>query len=176
MFGSDQGLVSQFNQLLADFVVQALGELTGIKTLWVVGERVKGYLHDATLPVAGSFEVPNSSTAISSLVERIRIEIETQREQDKVAQVYLFHNLPKSGAVYVPVMQRLLPLDETWQRGLSDIAWPSGNLPEVIGYETSLQALISEYLFISLFRDCAESLASENASRLAAMQRAEKNS
>jgi quercetin 2,3-dioxygenase len=32
-----------------------------------------------------------------------------------------------------------------------------------------------EYLFISLFRACAESLASENASRLAAMERADKN-
>jgi alternate F1F0 ATPase F1 subunit gamma len=30
-------------------------------------------------------------------------------------------------------------------------------------------------LFVSLFRACAESLASENASRLAAMQRADKN-
>ena len=34
---------------------------------------------------------------------------------------------------------------------------------------------VREYLFVSLFRACAESLASENASRLAAMQRAEKN-
>ena len=34
---------------------------------------------------------------------------------------------------------------------------------------------IREYLFVSLFRACAESLASENASRLAAMQRADKN-
>ena len=39
----------------------------------------------------------------------------------------------------------------------------------------SAKALIGEYLFILLFRACAESLASENASRLAAMQRAEKN-
>jgi F-type H+-transporting ATPase subunit gamma len=38
-----------------------------------------------------------------------------------------------------------------------------------------LRALIREYLFVSLFRACAESLASENASRLAAMQRADKN-
>ena len=36
-------------------------------------------------------------------------------------------------------------------------------------------SLISEYLFTSLFKACAESLASENASRLVAMQRAEKN-
>jgi F-type H+-transporting ATPase subunit gamma len=39
----------------------------------------------------------------------------------------------------------------------------------------TLRALIREYLFISLFRACAESLASENASRLSAMERADKN-
>ena len=49
-------------------------------------------------------------------------------------------------------------------------------LPEVLGHGAgTLRALIREYLFVSLFRACAESLASENASRLAAMQRAEKN-
>lgn len=42
-------------------------------------------------------------------------------------------------------------------------------------YHISVRALIREYLFISLFRACAESLASENASRLAAMERADKN-
>ena len=40
---------------------------------------------------------------------------------------------------------------------------------------STLHALVREYLFISLFRACAESLASENASRLAAMQRADNN-
>ena len=55
-------------------------------------------------------------------------------------------------------------------------AWPTGNLPEVMGADSiTLRALIREYLFISLFRACAESLASENASRLAAMERADKN-
>jgi F-type H+-transporting ATPase subunit gamma len=38
-----------------------------------------------------------------------------------------------------------------------------------------LRALIREHLFISLFRACADSLASENASRLAAMDRADTN-
>ena len=48
--------------------------------------------------------------------------------------------------------------------------------PEVIGGGiTTLRALVREYLFVSLFRASAESLASENASRLAAMERAEKN-
>ncbi|MGA8863508.1 MAG: F0F1 ATP synthase subunit gamma [Gallionella sp.] len=176
VFGSDQGLVGQFNETLADFAVNNLKSMQGGKIIWAVGERMQGYLADAALPVAGNFPLPNSIVAITPLVGRILIEIEAQREQGKVAEVYLFHNRPKSGAVYEPVMQRLLPLDETWRRGLSELHWPTGNLPEVlVGGEATLAALIREYLFISLFRACAESLASENASRLAAMQRAEKN-
>lgn len=72
--------------------------------------------------------------------------------------------------------QRLLPLDDVWRRDLAGIRWPTHNLPEVMNdSEQTLLALVREYLFVSLFRACAESLASENASRLAAMQRAEKN-
>jgi F-type H+-transporting ATPase subunit gamma len=76
----------------------------------------------------------------------------------------------------LPAGQQLLPLDEAWRGRLAELPWPTGNLPEVMGEGTaSLRALIREYLFVSLYRACAESLASENASRLAAMQRAEKN-
>ncbi|MEB0059453.1 F0F1 ATP synthase subunit gamma [Variovorax sp. LG9.2] len=42
-------------------------------------------------------------------------------------------------------------------------------------HRATLRALIREYLFVSIFRACAESLASENASRLAAMDRADRN-
>jgi F-type H+-transporting ATPase subunit gamma len=38
-----------------------------------------------------------------------------------------------------------------------------------------VQSLVHEYLFVSLFRAFADSLASENASRLASMQVAERN-
>jgi F-type H+-transporting ATPase subunit gamma len=70
----------------------------------------------------------------------------------------------------------LLPLDAAWADGLAQKPWPTPMPPEVLGDSTTtLRALIREYLFISLFRACAESLASENASRLAAMQRADKN-
>ena len=69
-----------------------------------------------------------------------------------------------------------MPLDAPWAQGLAKIPWPTKTLPEVAGVgTTTLRALIREYLFISLFRACAESLASENASRLVAMQRADKN-
>jgi F-type H+-transporting ATPase subunit gamma len=78
------------------------------------------------------------------------------------------------------VTQRLLPLDGAWQRKLVGQPWPTKQLPEVLGRAQganaqALRAFIREHLFVSLFRASAESLASENASRLAAMQRADKN-
>ena len=176
VFGSDQGLVGQFNEVLADFTAESLRGLPGDTHIWTLGERIVGYLEQGELPVAGNFPVPNSIAAITTLVGRVLLEIERQRDQGRVAEVYLFYNRPKSRAVYEPVMQRLLPLDETWRTELTQSKWPSANLPETLeSGDATLRALISEYLFISLFRACAESLASEHASRLAAMQRAEKN-
>jgi F-type H+-transporting ATPase subunit gamma len=176
VFGSDQGLVGQFNEDMVSFLVQTLESLPGEKMVWAVGERIQSRLADIDLNVKGSFTLPNSISAITPLVGQILIEMETQREKGAVVQVYLFHNSPKSGAIYAPVSQRLLPLDDVWRRDLAAIPWPTNNLPEVMnGNEQALPALVREYLFVSLFRACAESLASENASRLAAMQRAEKN-
>jgi hypothetical protein len=96
--------------------------------------------------------------------------------QDESAELYIFHNRPHAGAGYIPVGQRLLPFDEEWRYSLVKRPWPTGCLPEVMGSDlATLRVFIGEYLFVSLFRACAESLASENASRLAAMQRADKN-
>jgi F-type H+-transporting ATPase subunit gamma len=176
VFGSDQGLVGQYNDVVADFAVKTLAAFSGKHQIWAVGERVQARLSDAGLPLIGLFAVPNSVKAITPLVGQILIESETRHSQGEVTELYLFYNRPTSGAVYAPVSQRLLPLDETWQRKLAERSWPTGNLPEVMGgCAATLRALIREYLFVSLFRACAESLASENASRLAAMQRADKN-
>ena len=73
-------------------------------------------------------------------------------------------------------MQRFLPLDKKWKNSLQKLHWPTQLPPQIAGgARPTLLALVSEYLFVSLFKACAESLASENASRLEAMQRAEKN-
>jgi F-type H+-transporting ATPase subunit gamma len=176
VFGSDQGLVGQFNDLLADFVAKALNALPGEKKVWAVGERIQARLADAGLPPVGLFAVPTSVDAITPLVGRILVESEAHHGNGEISQLYLFHNRPKSGAAYEPVSQHMLPLDKKWELTLADLPWPTGNLPEAIGsQEQTLWALVREYLFVSLYKACAESLASENASRLAAMQRAERN-
>jgi len=176
VFGSDQGLVGQFNDVVADYAIKTLAALPGKCHIWAVGERVHARLADAGLPLVGLFTVPNSVHAIAPLVGQIQIESEAHRGKSENAPLWVFHNRPLSGALYEPVSQRLLPLDAQWRQGLTKIYWPTTNLPEVMGSGiATLRALIREYLFISLFRACAESLASENASRLAAMERADKN-
>jgi F-type H+-transporting ATPase subunit gamma len=176
VFGSDQGLVGQFNDVVADFAVKALSGLSEEPRVWAVGERVHACLANAGLPPGKLLTVPSSVKAITPLVGQILMETEGNPRQGDVGELHLFYNRPTSGAAHAPVGQRLLPLDATWRRNLAELPWPTSLLPEVMGRGTvTLRALIREYLFVSLFRACAESLASENASRLAAMQRADKN-
>ncbi len=176
VFGSDQGLVGQFNDQVADFAMQAIAARPGKPQVWAVGERVHSRLAGEGRPVVGRFTLPSSVKGITPLVGQILVESERHRGQNEEAELHLFYNRPTSGASYEPVGVQLLPLDEVWRHKLAELPWPTRNPPEVMGGAvTTLRALIREYLFVSLFRACAESLASENASRLAAMQRADKN-
>ena len=175
VFGSDQGLVGQFNETMADFVEKTLTAMPGKKKIWTVGERIEACLADAGLPLAGRFTVPSSIAAITSLVGQLQLETET-RGADACSELYVFHTCPGARGLNNAVSQRLLPLDAKWQRNVAKNSWPTKNAPQLFGHEEStVRGFVREYLFISLFKACAESLASENASRLAAMQRAEKN-
>ena len=176
VFGSDQGLVGSFNDSLTDFTATSLRAMQGKKEIWATGERIQLLLEDAGFDVTQKFPVPASVHAITQLVGQILVHSQQDTEKEPLKEFYIFHNQPKAGSGYQPVSQRLLPMDETWWQGFKNIKWPTPQLPQVAGsIKPTLAALIREYLFVSLFKSCAESLDSENASRLAAMQRAEKN-
>ena len=179
VFGSDQGLVGRFNEVVVDHAMVDLGPLRAKAQVWAVGDRVRTRLLDAEVPPVGSFLVPGSVQLITRLVAQILLTVQApDREtasKPSTGTLLLFYNRPTDSG-YTPVTQRLLPLDEKWQRGLARQPWPTAQRPEVLGLEPqALRAFIREHLFVSLFRACAESLASENASRLAAMQRADRN-
>lgn len=176
VFGSDQGLVGQFNEVIVEHAIAALRTLPGRRVVWAVGERVAARLQDAAVEVAGVYRVPVSIEAVASLVERLQFDTEVYPGQRTSPHLHIFYHRPKAGALYEPVGQRLLPLDNAWRTQRQKEAWPAKQRPEVMGPAAAiLQSLIREHLFIWLYRACAESLASENASRLAAMERADKN-
>jgi F-type H+-transporting ATPase subunit gamma len=177
LFGSDQGLVGRFNEVLLAHAMSVLATRPGkTRTLWVVGERLRALVAESGAAGVVLLPVPTSVHAITPLVGEILVAIEAKRTPGGVGCVHVFHNQPKAGAIYEPVGRRLLPLDRAWQRRAAAVRWPTKRPPQVVGdVSFTLQSLIRDYLFVVLFQACAESLASENASRLAAMQRADKN-
>lgn len=176
VFGSDQGLVGQFNEIVTAFAAKALADHRGNVEIWAVGDRAQDRLGEAGLRSAQAFTVPASVKAISPLVGRILDAVEASHGGDGARELWLFHNRPSSASKFGPVAQRLLPLDEAWARRIAAIPWPTAEPAQALGpAEAVLRQMIRQHLFVSLFRACAESLASENASRLAAMQRADKN-
>jgi F-type H+-transporting ATPase subunit gamma len=176
VFGSDQGLVGQFNESLATFVQQKLSAMDASVAVWSVGERVQVRLLDAGMDVRPALAVPQSVKGITPLVGELLLQAVRLAQAPSATELLIFHNRPVSGSVFAPVVQRLLPLDAAWRDAMAGVAWPTKNPPQVVhGGGATLRVLIGEYLFVSLFRACAESLASENASRLAAMERADRN-
>ncbi|HEX7479761.1 MAG TPA: F0F1 ATP synthase subunit gamma, partial [Polyangiales bacterium] len=123
VFGSDQGLVGQFNELVADYALETLAALPAKPLVWAVGERVHARLVEAGLPLSTRLAVPSSVNAIAPLVGRILVESESNSGPGPVTQLHLFYNRPTSGASCAPVSQRLLPLDEDWRRKLAEPAW-----------------------------------------------------
>jgi F-type H+-transporting ATPase subunit gamma len=170
IFGSDQGLVGQFNDTLLSFMRKTLGNESADTLFWPVGERIQSGLNEQKPFGVRNISLPRKMESITLLVTELLVEIEAQRKDRKVNDIYLFFNAPLSNTGYAPKVQKLLPLDTKWQHKLVTEHWPGRSLPELInGQRRCLISLIHEYLFVSLFKACTASLASENGSRLAAM-------
>ncbi len=173
VFGSDQGLVGRFNEVLMDFAMSNIHPPPG--RIWAVGERMQALIPAPLIAVPQAWAVPASVEAITALVGRILVDL-AARDRGDISELHVFHNRPRTAGAYEPVGRRLLPLDAAWRSGIAAVRWPTRSAPQVIDPPgPALEAFIRGYLFVILFQACAESLAAENASRLAAMQRAEKN-
>ena len=179
VFGSDQGLCGQFN---AQVVAHALDELAAMKVpeenrfILTVGERVKDHMERADQMIYDNLTTPSSTAGITPMVQEIVMILQEWHFVLHIPHIYLFYNHYISGANFKPHTLRLLPVDRSWLEGLKARKWDSKTLPLfTMDWDVLFASLIREYLFVSIYRAFTESLASENASRLAAMQNAEKN-
>jgi F-type H+-transporting ATPase subunit gamma len=179
VFGSDQGMCGQFNDRIATYAVDRMNGMQvrhRDRSLLSIGVRVTARLEDARQPIERTFMVPNSDLGITAEVQEVLLHIEGWRSQQNIDRIVLFFNSQVSGAAYEPRMTHLLPLDLGWLRELEQVPWPSKVLPIFrMEWDEIFAALIREHIFASLYRAFAQSLASENAARLAAMQIAERN-
>ena len=178
VFGSDQGMCGSLNDQVVGHAMAHLEELEtepGKRVVLAVGERARSRLEERGQPVEATMAVPGGVEGITPRVRDLLQKILAWQERG-VDRVILFHSEPLSGASYRPRTVGLLPLDRAWIQRLQETPWPTRALPFFRDDPQALfSGLVREYLFAGLFRAFAQSLASENASRLASMQGAEKN-
>jgi len=179
VFGTDQGLCGQFNNIVTQHALEEV-ERTDFKKeerfFIVIGVKAADILGDTGQNVFETLTTPGSTAGITAMVQDITLLLEDWRFKRSVENMYLFYNEYISGATYRPRTLRLLPVDQAWLADLRKQKWSSRTLPLfTMDWERIFRSLIREYLFVSVYRAFANSLASENASRLAAMQNAEKN-
>lgn len=180
VFGSDHGLAGRFNEQIVDFALRkywaALEEaLPDLRILACVGEQVSTRMASAGKGVRELFGVPASITGITTSVQMLLERLEGWCDQEGVQRVLLFYNRPVAASRFTPYAETLLPVDLAALRR-RNVEWPSRSLPTfTMAAPRLLAMLLRQYFFVSLYRAYAFSLAAENASRLAAMQAAEKN-
>jgi F-type H+-transporting ATPase subunit gamma len=179
VFGSDWGMCGQFNEQIASFTLKQIDSYALIASqpiILTLGARIFDRLETIGYTCEACFNVPSSLAGITSIVQEIVLTLETWRREHHVNQILVIHHRPLSGANYHPNSIQIFPLNFSWLQDLQKRQWSSRSLPTfTLSSEKLAAALFREYFFVCLYRACAESLASENASRLAAMQMAEKN-
>jgi F-type H+-transporting ATPase subunit gamma len=174
VFGSDHGLCGRFNEDLAEHSRTTLAEFPahGHRIL-AVGVRLAAVLASVGLIPEQTFYTPAAATGIVQTLRQLLPTLEQWRHTG-VERLLLCQQRPQPGMRPTPHTLTLLPLDPAAFH--SPRPWPGRSLPGHYGdRENLLATLLSEWLFIAFFRACAESLASEHASRLLAMQSAERH-
>ena len=186
VFGSDQGMCGRFNEQIADYVIRHLSRHTGHsllsdkeqyeeKPLLVVGDRLANQLIQAGFPPSRQLAVSSALGKVSQLEQTIVLQLEDWRHTQQVERIWVFHNSPHKG-LSAPKLRQIFPLDRVFLRQLAARPWPSRCRPIVFHQKAPLfSSLFQQFFFARLYRACVDSLASENAHRLASMQMAEKN-
>lgn len=178
VFGSDHGLCGRFNEAITEFALQRLATLEGIRNprIATVGARVTSTFEHQKVPIEAQFTLPSSTNAITKTVEQILLKVDEWQHQDKIGKVILFFNQHTKAQGYESIEHTLLPIDLQRFHHLPGGPWESNSVPIYrMPREELLSKLVHQYLFVSLFKACAESQASEHASRLSAMKSAQRN-
>lgn len=177
VIGSDRGLCGRFNDRVCQAALDRMKTRTGgeVRHLCVVGQRAAARLETAGHPPDALFSLPGSAEGLVATVHAAAVEIERWTSGGIVAVSLLF-NRRAGAALTEPTERSLLPVPHEDLDGLARAPWPSRRLPIYrMDRATLFSWLIGQRIFVELYRAMAESLASEHASRLAAMQRAERN-
>lgn len=179
VIGSDQGMCGQFNETIVHHALSSIKKDTDTISspiFWSAGEKVRSGLDEEVSQVEEHFPLPSSTSAISDLMFNIVERLALLRESGRIDKFIIFYNHLGRAGTYEPNFHLVLPLDHEWCDHQRQKEWPTRCFP-ALGIKESLlfENLFQQHIFASIYKAFAQSLASENAARLAAMQAAEKN-
>ncbi|MDR8393263.1 F0F1 ATP synthase subunit gamma [Aliifodinibius sp. S!AR15-10] len=176
LFGSGQPMCGQFNEVLASYFTKRLRdglEDTPSKIV-ATGYRVAASLQNHGMEVDHIVDVPGSVLAINERVEELVLMLQRWYSGKRYQTIVLFNNKPVSQSSFIPVRHQVLPIDRHWLESLRQRSWPTNQLPTYsMPPEELLSMLLRQYIFVSIYKSFAESLTSEQGSRLNSMQVAE---
>jgi F-type H+-transporting ATPase subunit gamma len=179
VFGSDHGLCGRFNDEIAHFARARLRELDAAGArprCLAVGVRAEARLVALGESVDGGLSLPGSVGGLAALAQAVLVQVDAWGAAGGLGRVLLIHHQRTGEAAASPHLRQLLPLSAERLRNLTARPWPSRRLPTFsMDPERLFRALVRQYLFSSVYRAAAESLASEHASRLVSMQAAERS-
>ncbi|MDI9596883.1 MAG: F0F1 ATP synthase subunit gamma [Atribacterota bacterium] len=180
IFGAERGMAGNFNipviNKLDSWIKKEGLKKKSSLIACVVGERIAEPLKDIGISANYNLEYPNSRYHLDGTIQDVLLIIEKWRFQKKVSHIYLFFNHPISSSSFKADYFQLYPLNHDWLRELAGKQWPSTSIPlYTIQAGTLFNLIIRQYFYISLYKVFIETMASENASRLLAMRKAEKN-
>jgi len=180
VMGSDRGLCGRFNEIVADAAIVLIDELAASHesvSLLAVGARGAQRLETAGHPPESVFAQPGSVSGLAGTIETILLQLDAWQRQRALDRVLVVYNAETGRKGESEVRhETLLPMAPADLAALTRRAWPSRTLPLFDGEPAAIfAALVRERLFIALMLAGASSLASEHATRLAAMQAADRN-
>jgi F-type H+-transporting ATPase subunit gamma len=162
-FGSSQGLCGPYNEKVAD--AAAAFALPG-DALFVIGKRLHGAFEARHVECAAYDDsvgsVSGIGEALKKTVDRLK-GVYAHEEYDSITLVFM----TISGKTPQVNVERILPPDRERVRALRPVRFPP--LTYLKTRDVFVRVL-EEFLFISLYRCCLESLRSENWFRLRSME------
>ncbi|MCP4393700.1 MAG: hypothetical protein GY804_05465 [Alphaproteobacteria bacterium] len=179
VIGTDHGLVGRFNKEVSSRAVNALrekGVAPGEAIIVAAGKRVNAILESAGEKAETVFHLPSSVNGLVPAARNILVRIEELCREHETDKVLIFANKKTKKSLAKVAETQLLPVSPEYLIEISQRKWESRCLPmHTMEQSEIFSAFIRQLLFNNICKALAQSLLSEQASRLAAMQAAEKN-
>ena len=178
VFGSNQGLCGPINRHMVHHVIDVLGEPEMVMGhVFAVGARLGAELELAGIDPDVHVALPNTVEGITPRADELLLRIDRRRRERPDASVTLvFPRFEGRRRSYEPATRPLLPFDTGRLDELRRRPWPTNQRPMSFGPPREmLVALTRQALFVAVHRSFAQTMASVAASRLAAMESAQRD-